>query len=204
MKQLLHTHVTGHVLIKDTTGGVVQSIVLDKDNAIHTRNMAIAIARGLANSNNHQIFKVVLGNGGTTVDTNDDVFYQQPNVTGAQADLYNVTYEEVIDEQNGAPAGNSVEDFPPPTPSDTTTTVKCTIVLTANEPVGQNPDDGGPTDVESGTYVFDELGLKTNDPAGPDTSPTGGLLLSHIIFSPIEKTANRELTIEYTLTISVS
>ena len=56
---------------------------------------------------------------------------------------------------------------------------------------------------------FDELGLFTHETANPSTptsllSGAGELMLSHLIFSPIEHTGNRELTIVYTLTISVS
>ena len=53
--------------------------------------------------------------------------------------------------------------------------------------------DGVTTNPNS-AFTFDELGLKTVD----------GLLLSHIVFNPIEKNAQRELIISYTLTVSVS
>lgn len=200
MKNSLTTGVVGNVKIYD---GKTKEILVHKDNAIHVRNMAIAIARGLANSSHHQIYRIVLGNGGTTVDSSANVFYNSPNVTGASAFIYNKTYEEIVDEQSSAPAGNMVENFDPPTSDSTVTTVMITVTLTSNEPAGQNPTDEGPTNVDSGTYVFDELGLVTSDPVGPTTSPDGGLLLSHLIFSPIEKSANREIVIEYTLTITV-
>jgi hypothetical protein len=71
--------------------------------------------------------------------------------------------------------------------------VTVVALLGASEPAGQAVADNITTDPES-LFVFDELGLKTAD----------GLLLSHLVFSPIEKTANRAFIITYTLTISVS
>ena len=55
-------------------------------------------------------------------------------------------------------------------------------------------------------FFFDELGLFTKETGGlsTDLDPAGELMLSHLIFSPIEHTGNRELVIVYTLTISVS
>ena len=65
--------------------------------------------------------------------------------------------------------------------------------LGASEPAGQATADNTTVDPNA-LYVFDELGLKTAD----------GLLLSHLVFSPIEKTSNRAFNITYTLTCSVS
>ncbi len=197
------TNVKGHVLIKDKN---TNEVLLDKDNAIHTRNMALAIARGLANESNHQIFKMAFGNGGTYVEAGTSggfqYHYNSPNVTDPAADLYNRTYTEVIDDQEATSNGNQVVTSNG-TVADTFLVI-CTCTLAANEPASQSTTDG-PDNVGDGTstteepYSFDELCLKTDD------NTTGeGLLLSHIIFNPIEKTANRELVITYTLTISVS
>jgi len=193
------THVKGHVLIKD---GQTGEVLLDKNNAVHNKNMAIAIARGLDNEpadigsgvGKHQIYKIKLGKGGSTITSGNQITFQQPNVTGAAADLYFPTYEEIIDEgQAGTPAENSVtyQESPPP---DETTIVICTATIAAGEPNGQDLTDSPPNPNPEAQYAFDELGLFTYDDR----------LLTHIIFSPILKTANRELVITYTLTISVS
>jgi hypothetical protein len=189
-KDIFTTHVKGHVKIIDKNTG---EILLDKDNAIHAYNMGKAIARGLANEPNYQIYKVSLGNGGTTIDSNGDVIYNPPRVNPTDTDIYNETYSEIVDEAGPAPVGNSVVATYGTLPV-TTSLVTTTITLTANEPSGQDYSDGGDgNDNMEDPFVFDELGLKTGD----------DLLLSHIIFSPIEKTANRELIITYTLTVSV-
>ena len=166
------TKVKGHVTIAD---GKTGEVLLDKDNAVHNKNMAIAIARGLSNEpadtasgiGKHQIYRMKFGNGGSDVSSMNVITY--------------------------TPQENSVTYQESPAP-DTSTIVICTCTIAANEPSGQDlTDSPGDPDANS-QYSFDELGLFTYD----------NLLLTHIIFSPILKTANRELVITYTLTISVS
>lgn len=182
------TSIKGHVkaFYKDNN-----EVVIDKFNAVHPQNMATVIARGLANDPNQQIFKIVLGNGGTDINSSQDIVYNAPNIIGTNASLYNETYSEIIDELTGAPAGNSV--ISASATDYNTALVICTVQLSSNEPSGQASTDGVTTDPNS-PFTFDELGLMTQD----------GLLLSHIVFNPIEKNAQRELIISYTLTISVT
>ena len=204
MQELLKTTVSGHVLIQDSLTG---EVLLDKHNAIHTKNMATAIARGLSNSPNHQIFKIKLGNGGTVINALQQIEFNAPATTGDTADLYNPTYVEVIDDNDAAVgAGNSVVFTN--IPASTSTRVIATCVISSNEAIN-NPTDGGDGDTilnPEGNYFFDELGLFTKQTGGTNTdlNPAGELMLSHLIFSPIEHTGNRELTVVYTLTISVS
>lgn len=187
---IVNTHVKGHVHIADRETG---EVLLDKFNAVHNKNMAIAIARGLANDANHQIYRLKLGNGGSSIDSMNQITYQAPNVTGSGADLYNSTYSEIIDEaQVSTPVENSVTYQESPT--DDTTIVICTATIASGEPAGQDVSDSPPNPNPEAQFAFDELGLFTND----------NKLLTHIIFSPILKTQNRELVITYTLTISVS
>lgn len=191
--------VKGHVHIADKQ---TCEVLLDKNNAVHNKNMAIAIARGLSNEppdstfsiGKHQIFKIKLGNGGSTINSSNEITYLAPNVTGPTADLWSPTYEEQVDEADVAtPGENSVTYQESPAP-DETTIVIVTATIAAGEPSGQDlTDSPGNPDPEA-QYAFDELGLFTFD----------DLLLTHIVFSPILKTANRELVITYTLTISVS
>lgn len=187
---IVNTHVKGHVHVRDAVSG---EVLLDKFNAVHNKNMAIAIARGLSNDANQQIFKLKLGNGGSSIDSMNQITYQAPNVTGAGADLYNATYSEIIDDrQVSTPAENSVTYQESPT--DETTIVICTATIASGEPAGQDISDSPPNPNPEAQYAFDELGLFTSD----------NRLLTHIIFSPILKTQNRELVITYTLTVSVS
>lgn len=190
MEMNFKTKIKGHVLIKDKNTG---EVLCDKFNAVHPQNMAKVLARGLANEPNQQIFQIALGNGGTYIDSPQSIVYNSPNIVGINADLYNTTYTEVVDDGNsGVGIGNSVISQAAPSP-DISSLVICTIQLSANEPAGQATTDGVTTNPDS-LYTFDELGLKTVD----------GLLLSHIVFNPIEKNAQRELIISYTLTVSVT
>jgi hypothetical protein len=180
--------IKGHVHIQDRTTG---EVLLDKNNAVHNKNMAIALARGLANDPNHQIYRIKLGNGGSSIDSMNMITYLPPNVVGASADLYNETYDEIVDDADiTAPAENEVSMQESSDP-DETALVIVTATIAAGEPSGQDLTDSSPD--PNNQFAFDELGLFTVDDR----------LLSHIIFSPILKTANRELVITYTLTIAV-
>lgn len=239
MQNKFNTKIVGLVKIADKNTG---EVLLDKTNAVHPRNMALAIARGLANSTKSSaIFRMGLGNGGTHLSSNSLV-YMTPNTTAVPGSLYHETWAEVIDDKGGvsgtwintqdptgttlhtwdATSGNYVTEAQGPGISSTIT---CVLHLTADEPAGQrttdganpvtdptfNPDLVNPADptaeanyASAAAYVFDELGLFLNgDPAAAaaDDKP---LLLTHIVFSPIEKTSNRELIITYTLTVTVS
>jgi len=198
MTAIVSTHVHGHVKITDRATG---EILLDRANAIHNKNMAIAIARGLSNEPaggsgipKHQIYKLKLGNGGSSIDSMSQITYQPPNVVDPGATLYNTTYAEIVDDAHvGTPAENSVTYLSAPLP-DLTSIVITTMTVAAGEPAGQDLSDTPPNPNPEAQYAFDELGLFTSD----------DLMLTHIIFSPILKTASRELVITYTLTISVS
>jgi len=179
----------GRVVIHDVVTG---ELVLDKKNAIHPQNMAFAIARSLARDDYGYVFKIGFGNGGTFLNSSNQINYRSPNTVGA-ADLYNLTYEIQVDEQTvGTPVTNSVVALQSPVPA-LTSLVIVTAQLNANEPAGQSIADNTTFDPNA-DFFFDEVGLKTAD----------GMLLSHLVFSPIEKTGNRAFLITYTLTISVS
>lgn len=200
MKETLKTTVVGHVLIKDDLG----TVLVDKLNAIHPGNMATAIARGLSNATNYEIFKMKLGNQGTYIDSSQQIVFRPPNTTGATANLYNPTYVEIVDDSNvGVDAGNSVTFTN--VPASTSTRVIVTCIISANQAIN-NPTDNSETPLDpEGDYFFDELGLFTAGLGTPSIlNETDELMLSHLIFSPIEHTGNRELTIVYTLTITVT
>jgi hypothetical protein len=154
--------------------------------------MALIIARALSRDENGGIFKLCFGNGGTFFNSSNQIVYRPPNTTGA-ATLYNETYFVQVDDQSvGTPPTNSVVSSPSPDPA-ITSVITITAQLNANEPAGQAAADNITTNPNA-PYVFDEIGLKSFD----------DLLLTHIIFSPYEKTANRAFLFTYTLTISVS
>lgn len=200
MKTDFKFKVLGHVKIIDVSTG---QLILSKTNAIHPQNIAKVFARAISRDTNGSIYKMVFGNGGTFLNSSQTLIYRTPNTIGGTAGLYNQTYEVQVDEQaGGTPATNSVTSAPAPAPS-ISSIVTVVSQLNVNEPAGQAAADNVTTNFNSGVlvgpdadalYVFDEIGLKTED----------DLLLSHLIFSPIEKTANRAFAITYTLTMSAS
>lgn len=200
MQEALRTLVDGHVKIIDNKTG---EVLVDKSNAIHPKNMATAIARGLSNAANYQIYKIKLGNQGTYIDGTQQIIFRTPNITGDTANLYSPQYVEIVDDSNVlVGVGNSVTYTN--VPSSTSTRVIITCVISSNEAINNPTDQSGPSLNPDGTFFFDELGLFTKESTGTLLNGTGELMVSHLIFSPIEHTGNRELTIVYTLTISVS
>ena len=206
IQEAFKINVNGHVLVSDRATG---EILIDKHNAIHPKNMATAIARGLSNAANYQVFKMKLGNRGTYIDGTQQIVFNPPITTGDTADLYNPTYVEIVDDADASVGvGNSVTFTN--IPASTNTRVIVTCIVSANEAFDNAQDTNNNGQIEGGNgvspFFFDELGLFTKETSGvsTDLDPAGELMLSHLIFSPIEHTGNRELVIVYTLTISVS
>ena len=185
-------NVTGHVFIRDV---LTNEILVDKFNSIHHENMSLAMASSLANKSDGPIYSMAFGNGGTTVNGLGIVTYLPPNVTGSTANLYNPTYHEIVDENRLAPAENSL------VVRHTQNALFSDIIVTANmgfgEPAGQSSFDDA-TDMEQ-EFVFDEIGLKSFN-----SDINAGLLLSHVVFHPVQKSLNRSIEIIYTIRIQLS
>lgn len=187
---LFNVKLLGRVVIHDIETG---QRVLDKRNAIHPQNMALVVARALAREDNGYVFELAFGNGGTFYNSSSQLVYKTPNILGSGATLYNQTYTVKVDEtSSGTPSTNSTVALPSPAPA-LTSLVVVTAQLSATEPLGQAVSDAVTTDPNA-PFIFDEIGLKSPD----------GLLLSHLVFNPIEKTANRAWLITYTITVSAS
>jgi hypothetical protein len=104
--------------------------------------------------------------------------------------LYNQTFSKVVDEAVSGSALNSVEAVHTSTNLYSDVVVTCT--LDYGEPAGQDATDTA-TNMD-GTYVFDELALfSANDD-----------LLTHVIFHPVQKSANRKIQVIYTLRLRTS
>ena len=183
--------VQGHIKIFDPSSG---EIYVDKRNAIHYENMSIALAESLANAGKGAIYEMSFGNGGTSVDPTGIITYLTPNSTGTNASLYNQTFTKVVDDlstNNTDPVRNKLETRHVSGTNYTDIVVTC--LLDYGEPSGQDAFDTA-TDATN-NYVFDELGLKSYDPAGT------GKLITHVIFHPVQKSLNRLIQIDYTLRI---
>ena len=179
--------IDGHVLITDVETG---RVLLDKHNAINFINMAVAIAallggeQDLDNGQSYAVSQIAYGNGGSIIDTTGNVQYKTPNVTTATGELYNETYRKSVADVDYLNKID-VERFDGQVFSD----VVITSTLDFLEPADQETIDNSSSYDDK--YVFDELGLVTES----------GKFLTHIVFHPIEKSANRKIQVVYTLRI---
>jgi hypothetical protein len=183
--------IQGHIKIYDPKSG---EIYIDKRNAIHYENMSIAMAESLSNAGQGFIYEMSFGNGGTNIDSTGIITYLTPNTSGTNATLYNQTFTKIIDEtsvDNTDPTRNKIETRHVSGTNYTDIFASC--LLDYGEPSGQDAFDNA-TSTE-GTYVFDELGLKSYSEDG------NGRLLTHVIFHPVQKSLNRLIQIDYTVRV---
>ena len=186
-------HVQGHIKIFDPE---TKEVFVDKRNAIHYENMSESIAQMLSNKGTGFIYQMWFGNGGTTVDPTGVITYLPTNTNVQNADLYNPTYAKIVDDTNATnsdPLRNKITVNH--TPGQIYTDILVSCLLDYGEPSGQAVFDNS-QDL-NGEYVFDELGLKGYDLSTQST----GKLLTHVIFSPVQKSLNRLIQIDYTVRI---
>jgi hypothetical protein len=183
--------VEGHITIWDPESG---EILTKRRNAVNFENMSVALANLLANeagsTGSHHIGTMRFGNAGTTIDGLGAVTYKATNTSLSSGVLYNQTFSKVVDEAVSGSALNSVEAVHTSTNLYSDVVVTCTLDYA--EPIGQDATDTA-TNMD-GTYVFDELALfSANDD-----------LLTHVIFHPVQKSANRKIQVIYTLRLRTS
>jgi hypothetical protein len=181
MNQNFAISIDGHVLIKDLK---TNTILLDSHNAIHSQNMARVIARALAHEENSYIWRVGLGNGGTTYSVDGSIIFKSPNDgsdgSGWESRLYNETYSEIVDDTsslvgtdpgsadaNNIRPGGGASPLDDPTPNSvvsqevgTKSNVIITMYLNENEPASElasmNDQSQNPADLY---FDFNELGI---------------------------------------------
>ena len=128
------------------------------------------------------------------VDPTGIITYLTPNSSGANARLYNQTYSKVVDTQsanNLDPTRNFIETRHVTGTNYTDIFVSC--LLDYGEPADQQAFDNSTSTQDA--YVFDELGLVSYNPTGD------GMLLTHVIFNPVQKSLNRLIQVDYTVRI---
>lgn len=177
--------INGAVNIFDDLGNI-----LLKKNQINPNNFANLIANYLIQTPGNNISTMKLGNGGTYIDSSGNLIYNTPNVT-ANATLYNTTFIVTL----------TTLPVSQPDPDSVGIDVIYTVTIPASAPAGQRQSSTSGTlnqyinvnntDNNSTPFKFDELGLFDNN----------NNMLTHLIFSPIEKTGDRTITIQYTLEI---
>ena len=190
-KETTGVHIEGHIKIYNPETG---EVFINKRNAIHYENISIALAQSLANSGQGFIYEMAFGNGGTAVDPTGIITYLTANSTGSNASLYNQTYSKVVDDRssnNTDPTRNFIETRH--VTGTNYTDVFITCLLDYGEPSGQQAFDNA--NDSNSSYIFDELGLKSYSTTGQS------LLLTHVIFHPVQKSLNRLIQIDYTVRI---
>ncbi len=190
-KDLSGIHIEGHIKIWYPETG---EIAINKRNAIHYENMSISLAESIANAGQGFIYEMAFGNGGTTIDPTGIITYLTPNSTGTNASLYNETYSKVVDDRSSVnvdPIRNKIETRHVTGTNYTDVFVTC--LLDYGEPGTQDAFDNATN--ADGTFIFDELGLKSYSASGTSR------LLTHVIFHPVQKSLNRLIQIDYTVRI---
>ena len=184
--------IEGFVKIHDPNSG---EVLVDKKNAIHYENISIAMAQTLSNRDLGYIYLMAFGNGGSSVDPTGVITYLPPNTTGQNADLYNQTYQKVVDDNSAAdtdPENNKMTVLH--TSGNLYTDILVSCLLDYGEPPTQQAFDNSTN--FNGEYVFDELGLKSWNGSSDNLR-----LITHVIFHPVQKSLNRQIQIDYTLRI---
>lgn len=220
MEDTLPLNIKGHICIRDKLTG---EVLVDKDNAIHFGNISTKLAEALAGKHSSFLTYMAFGNGGVTVDNSGLITYRPPNVSSNKvptAQLYNTTmlyemenYNSDVQNNLEVVVGGGVANFED---------ITCTVTLDETIPTEQQVIDlADGVNNETGTlisnnYVFNEIalytGLKNFDSKYVTSSQkiqeflnTPGIdsprLITHVIFHPVQKAANRELEITYTLRI---
>jgi len=190
-------YIRGHIKIFDPE---TKEVFIDKPNAIHYENMSVALANSIADKGQNFIYEMNFGNGGTSVDPTGIITYLPTNTVGQNANLYNPTYSKIVDDTaiaNPDPVNNNMSISHIPGTVYTDILVSC--LLDYGEPSGQSAFDNS-TNL-NGQYVFDELGLRGRSTDGTSGLTSTGLLLTHVVFHPVQKSLNRLIQIDYTVRI---
>ncbi len=197
------TSVTGHLKISDPNSG---EIFVEKSNAIHFGNISNSMSLALEGNDTGHITFMAFGSGGTSIDSSGNISYRSPNTSNLQdasAEPYQTTFWESL-----ADTGNSIATV---VGTSNFSDLTSTVLIGFGEPDNSSPEfTQSAVDTATTTndiYTFDELALFTGTTMGTlgptfDFAPDGRML-THVIFHPVQKAANRELQIEYTIRIQM-
>lgn len=189
MKDYATIYMRGIVDIYDENGKKIRHV----SNQVHPENISEAVALSLGHKDTGPIHKMLFGSGGSVVSGIGNVTYKNKQVTGSTSTLYNKTYEKIVDDNNVAnpdPTQNKIEVVHVDGQIFSDCIITCTLDL--SEPNGQSFVDNIPNLEDQ--FVFDEIGLQNYD----------GKMISHVIFSPVQKSMNRKIVIKYTLRVQVA
>jgi hypothetical protein len=200
--------IEGHLKIWDDALGEDNGTVVDKRNAVNPENLSVALAKSLANGG-ATVYEIHFGNGGTVINDLGVITYNAPRVTSEAADLYSPTYYKVVDANDTVNNTDPTKNY---IASQHLTGLNYTDIVVNAVLDYTEPDISSPFNLANasqdaldnaadfnGAFVFDEIGLKSK---GEDVNT--GLLLTHITFHPVQKSANRLFRVRYTLRIRVN
>lgn len=200
----------GWVKITDTDTG---EVLVEQDNAIHLGNLSAAIVMALCSDDNGHIRYMAFGNGGTRITSNGDILYRTPNVSNIRK-VTDSLYNELFKKEIVFDGDNEVN---PIFSNSTYSDLKALVTLNEIESglsqqpfdradsLNRNSIDGSLTSHDEDA-VFDELSLYVGPPfiSGLLSDSNEALMITHLIFNPIQKAANRGLQIEYTIRIQLT
>lgn len=218
MKSTCSLSIFGHIKIDDITDGN-EEILVDKGNAIHYGNISTVVARAISGNGSSFLTYMTFGNGGVNIDDTGTITYRPTRtsvVKNFSESLYSTTYVvSMTNESDTIQGTNTVASQNAST--ENYEDVLSSVVLGRNEPASQLVTDNS-SGVNSGdataTYVFNEIALFAGKKGIPLDFSTGALaaqsvdnflnddttiMLTHVVFHPVQKSKNRQLKITYTL-----
>jgi hypothetical protein len=218
--ETLKSFIKGHITIRDRDTG---EVIVDKDNAIHFGNISTEIAQALTGRNDSFIRYMAFGNGGVIVDNAGNIIYRDTNTSvnkNPNDQLYNTVLIYELD-NNDNPLGDVDVDVPGGNTSNFEDIVTTVVLEPGTPSTQQNIDNAGNVNDQANSdtqsnFVFNEIALYTGEIG------TGGgsvledqssinnflaeadkILITHVIFHPVQKSLNRTLEVTYTLRIQM-
>lgn len=193
MQDGIKLQATGHLKITDKDSG---EVLVDKHNAIHYGNISTEIAQAMIGTDTAFLEYLAFGDGASITDGAGVITYRAPNVSTTKspsARPYSINLVVQI-------TNKDTSETPVATTEGSESTVNYEDISMTIEL--------GPSDANG--LVFDEMALFS----GPHSQDNDAILsalpadseirmLTHIIFHPIEKSANRTFTITYTIRIQM-
>lgn len=201
-------NIDGHVKIWDPAS---QEVFVDKHNAINPETMSIIVANQLAGNSGKYVFEMHFGNGGAVIDETGNITYKDVTANlnnGTVASLFSPTFFKILDvtdSRNNDAQKNKIEVAHKLGLGYSDLVITCTLdrdepnltsvgnLVAAEQQAMDNASNF------AGEFVFNEIGLKSK---GTDLNT--GYLLSHIVFHPVQKSANRVIQVVYTLRIRIT
>ena len=194
---LTDTNVQGHVVIRDKDTG---EVLVDKCNAVHSGNLSAVIVKALSSDPAGHIRYIAFGNYGTTI--SGSTIEYAPTNTGTIRDEFDALHNETFYKELDNSIGNTAVSI---LGSTNYSDIKVTATLDFIEKnLSQESIDR--SDNIDGVAVFDELALYAGLPGISDDrlADSDAIMITHVVFNPIQKSANRSIEIDYTLRIQVN